>query len=397
MNGLIRCVAKALIKSGVNVVTLGIGGEILDEIWNYWKDQTDADQRRKELEQLANMGNQQSRQQATQVVKQEAISSSPQLAQAITTYLTQIPAHVRRSLRRPSDPSGTTVSLNLVPQRAADLQSLLPERMPRFQPGQQPLENVPWVLEELLGVGGFGEVWKAHHMNFSELKAALKFCLDSEARERLLQHEAKVVLQVQHEGRHPNIVELRQAFLQNDPPCLEYEYVPGGELTDWLDGRRLSPFQAHTLILNLAKTVGFAHRLSPAVVHRDLKPANILLGEVDGKPQFKVADFGIGGLVSNQAIKIATTRPTMLSSAHSLLYASPQQKSGAKPDVRDDVYSLGVIWYQLLTGNLASEAPRGQGWKKHLARVGVDFSFIALLERCVDDQPEDRPIDAMDL
>jgi hypothetical protein len=74
-----------------------------------------------------------------------------------------VPGRVQRSLRRPEDPSGRTVPAGLALRRAENLKQLLLERMPRFQPGARPVPGTDLVVEELLGVGGFGEVWKARH------------------------------------------------------------------------------------------------------------------------------------------------------------------------------------------------------------------------------------------
>src|SRR5262249_32987935 len=150
-------------------------------------------------------------------------------------------------------------------------------------PGDRPLPGIDWELEELLGMGGFGEVWKARNPHFDAVPpVALKFCLDPTARDRLLRHEAAVLNQVMRQGRHPGIVQLQHTYLSAESPCLEYEYVGGGDLgrliADWQRlpaGARCE--QATRAVRRLAEIVGFAHRLSPVVVHRDLKPANVLL------------------------------------------------------------------------------------------------------------------------
>jgi hypothetical protein len=150
--------------------------------------------------------------------------------QAARTYLNQVPGRVQRSLRRPEDPSGRTVPANLLLRRAEDFQQLLPERMPRFQPGAKPVPGTDLVIDELLGVGGFGEVWKARHQSRPHLPpVALKFCIDETAA-RTLRKEVELLDRVTQQGRHRGIVELRYAHLEGDTPCLEYEYVDGGDL-----------------------------------------------------------------------------------------------------------------------------------------------------------------------
>src|SRR5262249_36577493 len=152
----------------------------------------------------------------------------------------------------------------------------------------------------------------------------------------------------------------------------------------------------------VAEIVGYAHRQSPPIIHRDLKPANILVQPAgENKVTFRVADFGIGGVATRQSI--AETRSgaaaglsllTSVRGAYTPLYASPQQMRGAPPDQRDDVYALGVIWYQLLTADLTREAPRGGAWVRKLLEKGTPEPFLSLLGSCFEDDPADRPPDA---
>src|SRR5262249_19891755 len=80
--------------------------------------------------------------------------------------------------------------------------------------------------------------------------------------------------------------------------------------------------------------------------------------------------------------------------AYSPLYSSPQQRKGGKPDPRDDVYSLGVIWYQLLSGELDEGAPTGDAWQRRLEEAGMTSQTLALLVECLERKAEDRPADA---
>ena len=148
------------------------------------------------------------------------------------------------------------------------------ERRPglRFKPGDRPIAGSDWVLERLLGKGGFGEVWKAHYPHLkSQPPVALKFCLDLDDRSRdLLRHEADMVLRAQRQIRSDGIVPLLHAYLNNDPPCLEYPYIEGGTLVRLLDECRQSPAgsftpgQVERIILQVAQIVGPAHRAVPS-------------------------------------------------------------------------------------------------------------------------------------
>jgi ribosomal protein L7/L12 len=326
----------------------------------------------------------------------------PEIQQVLASYLCQIPGSIRRSLRRPRDPTGTTVPPGFTVREPEQMLKLLPPRPPRFRAGDQPIGN--WVLTDLLGMGGFGEVWKAEHPTLKGIPpVALKFCLDPEAA-RTLRHEAALLSQAMHQSQQPGIVTLRNAWLDHEPLCLEYEFINGGDLcgllADWqqLEPRRRME-QAGRIIQRLATAVGQFHRLTPPVVHRDLKPANILVQRKgDQKIELRIADFGIGGLAARQEIartRHGVSRGDLLSSAlrgaHTPLYASPQQVRGDPPDPRDDVFSLGVIWYQILTGELTSGRPGGSRWRLKLQEQGMRNEQIDLMEACFEENPQDRP------
>jgi sulfatase modifying factor 1 len=235
---------------------------------------------------------------------------------------------------------------------------------------------------------------------------ALKFCTDPVARQRLLRHEAKVLDRVMRQGRHPGIVRLEATYLSADPPCLQYEYVSGGDLGGLIDDwhrqpQKPSPERVAQAMLALAEIVAFAHRTDPPIVHRDLKPANILVEEPNGgEVAFKITDFGIGGIAiarAVQASRVPTSPSEFLTTAvrgsGTFLYASPEQLNGHDPDPRDDVHALGVIWYQMLTGDLTKGRPGGTAWRRRFLERGLSAALLDLLESCFEDR-EDRPADA---
>jgi formylglycine-generating enzyme required for sulfatase activity len=208
-------------------------------------------------------------------------------------------------------------------------------------------------------------------------------------------------------GKHPHIVPLRQIYLSSDPPCLEYEYAPGGDLAgmvnDWNRlGRRPAPAQLAQIILRLAKTIAFTHRLTPPLVHRALKPANILVqSSLDGRLIYRIADFGSGAVSGSHAVRQALRgasapdqRASALRGSCTALYSSPQQLRGVDPGPRDDVYELGVIWLQLLTGDLSSGRSADTRWRDSIPRQGMAPALVDLLVSCLEDNPEDRPRDA---
>jgi serine/threonine protein kinase len=282
----------------------------------------------------------------------------------------------------------------------------------RFAVGDRPIPGTDWQLVQLLGKGGYGEVWKAHNPELPSLPpVALKFCLELDERgKELLRHEANMVLRAQRGARNDGIVPLAHAYLTNDPPCLEYPYVEGGTLVRLIDegraaGAALSQAQARRIVQRVAAIVGAAHRATPKLVHRDLKPSNILVARrPDRKLVIRVTDFGIGGVVAQPALERSRSANSLqgemaavLTGAYTPLYASPQQVRGSKPDPRDDVYALGVIWYQLLTGDLANPAPTGRMWMKALSHQGMSDVALDLLAACIESDPAARPADAAEL
>ncbi|NBU76181.1 MAG: hypothetical protein EBS30_13360, partial [Planctomycetes bacterium] len=108
----------------------------------------------------------------------------PEVRARVVAYAAQVPASFRASLRRPEDPTGSTVPKTLTISQPNDVFRFLPQRPPRFQPGDRPVGN--WKLTDCLGIGGFGEVWKAEHHAVPGLVMALKFCLSPESRSSLV-------------------------------------------------------------------------------------------------------------------------------------------------------------------------------------------------------------------
>ncbi len=279
----------------------------------------------------------------------------------------------------------------------------------RFKPGDRPIQGADWVVERLLGKGGFGEVWMARNPHLAQMEpVALKFCLELDDRSReLLRHEADMILRAQKQIRSDGIVPLLHAYLNSDPPCLEFPYVEGGTLVRLFDECReragsFTPVQAQRIIHRIAEIVAPAHRATPRLIHRDLKPSNVLVERrADGKIVLRVTDFGIGAIAAQSVLDRSRSTSSLqgslsavLTGAYSPLYASPQQMQGEKADPRDDVYALGVIWYQLLKGDLSSPAPTGRRWMEVLRGRGMSEVAIELLSSCFESDPADRPADA---
>ncbi len=196
-------------------------------------------------------------------------------------------------------------------------------------------------IKRLLGRGGMGVVYEARQVRLNR-PVALKMIRSGvhaspEDRLRFIS-EAEVIARL----RHPNIVQV-YAFGDSDgQPFFEMEYVDGGSLIDRLDGTPRPTRDASALLEILARAIHEAHR--KGVIHRDLKPSNILL-MADGSP--KIVDFGLAKLIGSEG-GLTRTDSVLGSPA----YMAPEQAAGRASAVApaSDVYALGAIYYEMLTG-----------------------------------------------
>ena len=253
---------------------------------------------------------------------------------ALEMYLGQLPDAIRKAFKRADDPQGVTAPREFRPEAPAAFATVLPRRVPRFRSGQALPARADWVLVRWLGGGGFGEVWLARHRTLATRFGAVKFGLDLSAAQRtLLMREAKLAAQALDRNPHPGLVPLLDVELRGETPWLMYEYVGGGDLADLVlawhllppDGRMRAAIER---LREVVEAVAALHQLRPPVVHRDLKPSNILR---DARTfRLRVTDFGVGGTaVEGQLARTRGAAPPELRGAHSLLYASPQQRQGA--------------------------------------------------------------------
>jgi eukaryotic-like serine/threonine-protein kinase len=234
--------------------------------------------------------------------------------------------------------------------KSAELQSFL-EMPPGLQvvdapSGLQPGANVgPYELVRSLGAGGMAEVWLARRADGAfKREMALKLPLLRQLRQDLAQRFA-VERDILASLEHPHIARLYDAGVDTSGcPYLAMEYVQGQPLTDWCDAQSLDLSDRLKLFLQVLEAVRYAHEKQ--VLHRDLKPSNIL---VTPSAQVRLLDFGVAKLLEGEeADKTALT--SIYGRALTPDYASPELLRGDLVDVRSDVYSLGVLLYELLTG-----------------------------------------------
>ncbi len=251
-----------------------------------------------------------------------------------------------------------------------------------------------WVLKDFLGRGAFGEVWSAQFEGGHNWTRAYKFFTQSDAQEWVRREKNNLLaLKDQLPTHHPNIVSVENISTNQEYPFIEFEYVEGGSLEQWIseDVDVRPSLEPQDTIRGLLNGLAAAH--AKGIYHRDLKPANILLtnGEV---PVPKLTDFGLATFqTSEHLMRSAQQSQTVL--AGTPMYLPPEfQKSFAQPNpAKQDVFALGVIWYQLAVNRL--ERPP-YNFAERLAEHGVDSYSVLMISRCLAD-PDRRFQDAVEL
>jgi serine/threonine protein kinase/formylglycine-generating enzyme required for sulfatase activity len=222
--------------------------------------------------------------------------------------------------------------------------------LPHHPPDKQGNWVGPYRTVELLGEGGMGQVFKAEQLEPVRRMVALKVIrLGMDSREVVARFSAE--RQALALMDHPSVAKVYDAGVTDrGQPYFAMELVAGVPLTEYCDNNRLTTRQRLELFVEVCHAVQHAHQ--KGIIHRDLKPGNILVTTVDGKPAPKVIDFGIAKATGETGGDSSlVTRGGMMMGT--LAYMSPEQAAGSLDiDTRTDVYSLGVVLYEMLTGKL---------------------------------------------
>jgi hypothetical protein len=244
-------------------------------------------------------------------------------------------------------------------------------------------------LVRRLGAGGFGTVWLAHDERLGRDVAVKRIPLDDTDPDRA-QREAQAAARLSH----PGIVALYETGADEDACYLVSELVRGSTLGELLADGALSDRDVVVLGAELCEALAHAH--GRGVIHRDIKPGNVMVREQhgDGASAAKICDFGIARIVGGEAL----TRTGDV--VGTLAYMAPEQAEGRKITAAVDVYSLGLVLYEALSG---TNPVRGAGPADTARRVGTELPALARLRRDLPDElagaidaavavdPRDRP------
>lgn len=243
----------------------------------------------------------------------------------------------------------------------------------------QPVPGTDLRIERRLGAGGFGEVWLARDRGHAP--RVLKFCFDPD-RVRSLKREASLFNLLKDKfGSHPRILPLLDFHVSDRPHFLVTEFVAGLDLKNWAErigGIRGVPLrQRLEIVAQTAEGLEAAHQAG--VIHRDIKPGNILVETETLEPQgpgpsVKLADFGIGKINAELPRALPGLTVTMIEPASAFqtgtfIYMAPEVIGGRAATPQSDIFSLGIVLYQLVKGDFQS--PPSSEWRQEIEDAGL--------------------------
>jgi serine/threonine protein kinase len=252
-----------------------------------------------------------------------------------------------------------------------------------------------YLIKRLVGEGGMGKVYEAEE-RLSKRRVALKILraelTKSDTGRRLFLNEMQILAHLEH----PNIVRSLASMEVDGQLVMALEFIDGRTLRDELVGRGRIPWQeAVEVVVGIAQALGVAHTQEPPIIHRDLKPENVMRTP---SGELKVMDFGIAKVLE-------AAHATNTQSVGTLQYMSPEQIDAQTIDTRSDLYSLGLMLYEMVAGAppFRSASPRellnmqctaAPPELADDARVGLPRAIEALMFELLEKSPADRPASA---
>jgi serine/threonine protein kinase len=255
----------------------------------------------------------------------------------------------------------------------------------------------PFRVSSLLGAGGMGEVWRAHDTSLDR-DVAIKVLSPAFARDRdrlrRLEQEARAAGQL----NHPNVLTVFAVGMLGDAPYLVTELLDGETLHQRLRRGPVSPRKTIEIGVQIARGLAAAHERG--IIHRDLKPANVF---VTTEGRVKILDFGLAKLTRSSDAAVEQTRTTPGAILGTVGYMAPEQVRGEAAGERADLFSLGAVLYEMLTGRRAFDQPDVIDTLSAIVHSdvapldGIAPSLSRIVLRCLEKQPAERFQSAGDL
>jgi serine/threonine protein kinase len=289
-------------------------------------------------------------------------------------------------------PSGVDVTMRLPVQQHPPVPTTPPATNPPFPAGERHIGK--YRIKGELGRGGMGTVYLAEQPGLGRevaIKELIAQVADPTALKRFMQ-EAQVMARTSH----PNLVQVHDLEQIGDANYIVLEFVRGKSLRDRINEKPIPMPQAFAVMHGVLQALDYAHKRQ--IVHRDMKPENVLLSD---EGEVKVADFGIARLTDDSgAGGTATKTGTTVGTPQ---YMSPEQVASSKVDGRSDLYSAGIMFYELITGRPPFTASEADGpftlMAKHVQappqppsvlKPGLDAQLEEVILKSLSKRPEDR-------
>lgn len=286
-----------------------------------------------------------------------------------------------------------TMRLIPVPPPSTPPPSMAAITTPPQIPGERYIGK--YLVKRELGRGGMGAVYLAEQPGLGR-EVAIKQLVASAAADPVALKRFLQEAQVMARTSHPNLVQVHDLELMGAENYIVLEFVRGKSLREWINQGPIPPPQVFAVMHGVLQALDYAHKR--AIVHRDMKPENVLLSD-DG--MVKVADFGIARLTDDSGVGgTATKTGTTVGTPQ---YMSPEQVASSKVDGRSDLYSAGIVLYELVTGQPPFTASESDGpftlMAKHVQappkppsvfQPGLDPILEQVILKSIAKRPEDR-------